>query len=118
MIGRAAYQDPWLLAELDERLFGAARCATEPASPPRSDYVAREVAAGTPLRAMTRHLLGMRNGRAGGRRWRRVLGELGEGARGLEDLRSLVGAFTEGASLSPPWMAACRNSRSVLRPPA
>jgi hypothetical protein len=62
-------------------------------------YVAREVAAGTPLRAMTRHLLGMRNGRAGGRRWRRVLGELGDGARGLEDLRSLVGAFATMAPL-------------------
>jgi hypothetical protein len=57
-------------------------------------YVARELAAGTPLRAMTRHLLGMRSGQAGGRRWRRILGELGEGTRGLEQLRSLVGDFT------------------------
>jgi len=101
MIGRAAYQDSWLVARLDERLFGGSP-ATEPAVLGAFErYVAREVAAGTPLRAMTRHLLGMRNGRAGGRRWRRVLGELGDGPRGLEDLRSLVGAFaTMAPSLS------------------
>ncbi len=100
MIGRAAYQDSWLLARLDERLFGG-REATEPAVLAAFErYVAREVAAGTPLRAMTRHLLGMRSGRAGGRRWRRILGELRDGARGLEDLRSLVDTFTDDASLS------------------
>ena len=60
-------------------------------------YVAREVESGTPLRAMTRHLLGMRSGRAGGRRWRRRLGELNDGRGGLDDLRALVRVFTTGA---------------------
>jgi len=90
MLGRAAYQDSWLLARLDERLFGGT-----PASEPKileafERYAARELGLGTPLRAMTRHLLGMRSGRAGGRRWRRELSCLGDGPRGLENLRALV----------------------------
>jgi tRNA-dihydrouridine synthase A len=93
MLGRAAYQDSWLLARLDERLFGGT-----PASEPKileafERYVARELGLGTPLRAMTRHLLGMRSGRAGGRRWRRDLSCLGDGPRGLENLRALVDSF-------------------------
>ena len=39
-------------------------------------YVAKEIESGTPLKTMTRHLLGMRAGRPGGRQWRRALGEL------------------------------------------
>ena len=63
-------------------------------------YVARELDAGTPLRTMTRHLLGMQSGRAGGRRWRRALSELTDGRRGLEGLRALVGAYSIDAALS------------------
>jgi tRNA-dihydrouridine synthase A len=100
MIGRAAYQDSWLLARLDERLFAGPEVTERAVLDAFERYVAREVAAGTPLRMMTRHLLGMRSGRAGGRRWRRILGELGEGPRGLEELRSLVGIFSDGGSLA------------------
>src|SRR5262245_41271915 len=71
MLGRAVTQDSWLLARLDERLYGGPT-ASEPAVLAAFEhYAARELGVGTPLRAMTRHLLGMRSGRAGGRRWRR-----------------------------------------------
>ena len=93
MIGRAAYEDSWLLARIDEHLFGGPPASEADVLAEYERYVAREVSAGTPLRTMTRHLLGMRNGRAGGRRWRRSLSELGEGSCGLEGLRALVGAF-------------------------
>jgi tRNA-dihydrouridine synthase A len=90
MLGRAVINDSWLLARIDAHVFGSA-------APPEAEvlaaferYVARELARGTPLRAMTRHLLGMRSGRAGGRRWRRALTELRDGARGLDELRALV----------------------------
>jgi hypothetical protein len=63
-------------------------------------YIAQELASGTPLRTMTRHLLGMRSGRAGGRRWRRALSELGDGNRGLDGLRSLFRTVALGASSS------------------
>ncbi|HET7608465.1 MAG TPA: tRNA-dihydrouridine synthase, partial [Gammaproteobacteria bacterium] len=93
MVGRAAYQNSWLLARLDERLYGGPAVDEAEILEAFERYVARELASGTPLRAMTRHLLGMRSGRAGGRRWRRDLSLLGEGPRGLENLRALVAAF-------------------------
>lgn len=100
MVGRAAYQDSWLLARLDEHLYGSAP-AREPAVLAAFErYVARELAAGTPLRAMTRHLLGMRTGRAGGRRWRRDLVEIGDGSSGLANLRALLDRSCEGPSAS------------------
>jgi tRNA-dihydrouridine synthase A len=61
MLGRAAYHDPWVLAEVDRRVFGE----TAPA-PTREDvmqrlsaYAAREIAKGTSLRAIVRHDLGL-----------------------------------------------------------
>jgi tRNA dihydrouridine synthase A len=115
MVGRAAYQDSWLLARLDERLFGGPPAGEAAVLEAFERYAARELESGTPLRAVTRHLLGMRSGRAGGRRWRRGLAALGDGARGLANLRALVDAATamDGGSAAiagancgrPPWMA-------------
>jgi tRNA-dihydrouridine synthase A len=77
MLGRAAYHDPWLLAEVDTRLFGE----TGPAAT-REDvvrriaaYAARHVARGTPLRAIVRHMLGLYHGVRGGRRFRQLLSD-------------------------------------------
>jgi len=77
MIGRAAYQEPYMLAEADRRFFGA----TAPV-PSRRDvleafipYVERELAEGTPLAHMTRHILGLYNGLPGARAFRRYLSE-------------------------------------------
>ena len=75
MIGRAAYGDPALLLEVDSRLFGAI------ASPPsrfevveaHRPYVAARLEEGTPLHAMTRHMLGLFNTWPGARAWRRHL---------------------------------------------
>ena len=101
MIGRAAYQDSWLLARLDARLFGGTPISEAGVLAEFERYVARELERGTPLRSMTRHLLGMRSGRDGGRRWRRALGELTDGSRGLDDLRALLQSFASGAVLAP-----------------
>jgi tRNA-dihydrouridine synthase A len=100
MLGRAAYQDSWLLARLDEHLFGGAPASEADVLAAYERYIARELAHGTPLRTMTRHLLGMRSGRAGGRRWRRALSELGDGSSGLDGLRSLFRTVALGASSS------------------
>jgi tRNA-dihydrouridine synthase A len=77
MIGRAAYHDPWLLSGVDARLFGeAAPVATrEAAIAALVAYAERELAAGTPLRAIARHVLGLYHGMAGGRRFRRILSD-------------------------------------------
>lgn len=77
MMGRAAYQSPWLLAEVDSTLFAAPRpvatrrAAVEAFMP----YMARELQNGTPLNAMTKHLLGLFNGLPGARAFRRHLSE-------------------------------------------
>ena len=79
MIGRAAYQDPWILAEADRRIFGEAsgpadRHAVIDAVLP---YVEAQCAAGVPLARMTRHMMGLFNGLPNARVWRRYLSEEG-----------------------------------------
>jgi tRNA-dihydrouridine synthase A len=98
MLGRAAYQQPWVVAELDRALFGGPEHDTLARVLERFlPYVERELAAGSPLRSMTRHLLGLRTGQAGGRRWRRDLSELRDGYAGLARLREIA-AQVDGAS--------------------
>ena len=79
MIGRAAYQNPWLLAEADALIFGQPA-----ASAPESrhavieaflPYLEAQCARGVPLHAMTRHILGLFNGQPGARLWRRYISE-------------------------------------------
>ena len=96
MLGRVAYQDSWLVGELDARLFDGSPVDEGDVWDGFLRYVARELDRGTPLRMMTRHLLGMRTGRAGGRRWRRGLGELAAGRAGLDELRALIAACAAG----------------------
>ncbi len=74
MVGRAAYQNPALLLDVDAALFGeespVGRTEAVEAFIP---YVEARLAEGIPLHAMTRHLLGLFNGFPGARRWRRDL---------------------------------------------
>ena len=77
MMGRAAYQSPWILSEADGQLFGesdrfASRHDAVAAFMP---YIARELSRGVPLNAMTKHVLGLFNGLAGARAFRRHLSE-------------------------------------------
>src|SRR5687768_4534164 len=74
MLGRAAYHTPAILAEADARIFGEAE-AIDPfeAVAAYREYVASELARGTHLAAMTRHMLGLFHGRPGARTWRRIL---------------------------------------------
>ena len=75
MIGREAYHNPWWLTSWDEAFFGAdpSMLAREAVEEQMCDYMARESAAhGTPWSAIARHMLGLRHGLAGSRRWRQV----------------------------------------------
>ena len=94
MLGRAAYQTPWVLGEVDSRLFGAPAAvqARGDAVARMKPYVARQLAAGVPLHAITRHMLGLFHGVAGGRLWRRVLSEDGvKPGAGLDVLDKALG---------------------------
>lgn len=79
MIGRAAYNTPAILLEADRLIFGSEREGGEltrhhlvRAFLP---YIDAQVAKGTPLNRMTRHILGIFNGLPGARAWRRYLSE-------------------------------------------
>ena len=78
MIGRAAYENPWLLAEIEEKVLGAAAAASRHAAlQSYLGYVDRELAADVPLYAMARHALGPFQGLPGARAWRRHISENG-----------------------------------------
>ncbi len=77
MIGRAIYHNPWMLADADRQIFGEKNPLSkridviEEISP----YIERELARGTRLHHITRHMIGLFNGQPGARRWRRYLSE-------------------------------------------
>ncbi|MEZ5492095.1 MAG: tRNA dihydrouridine(20/20a) synthase DusA [Gammaproteobacteria bacterium] len=77
MVGREAYSNPYLLHQVDSLYYGE-----EEKPLPRLDYlslylpyVERELARGTPLHHMTRHILGLFKGTRGGKAFRRYLSE-------------------------------------------
>lgn len=75
MIGREAYHNPWWLARWDGLYFGdaASGLTREAAEEAMVDYMAREAAQhGTSWYSVARHMLGLRNGLPGARRWRQV----------------------------------------------
>ncbi len=88
MLGRCAYGNPWVLAELDSRL-GRRRgvSSREDALREYLRYMGGEVSRGTSLKAMTRHLAGLYSSRPGARAWRRFLSELPPGEAGRDLLR-------------------------------
>jgi tRNA-dihydrouridine synthase A len=75
MMGRAAYREPWRLLAVDPLLFGAPAPAAsaKAAIAMLAPYIERELARGTRLHAITRHLIGLFNGVPGARAFRRHL---------------------------------------------
>lgn len=76
MIGREAYQNPWFLVELEHAL-GAGRGPADrhEVLERMLPYIKAELAAGTELKHITRHMLGLFAGQPGARAWRRYLSE-------------------------------------------
>ena len=75
MVGREAYHNPWWLARWDSLYFGAPerQLSLEAVEDAMVDYMEREAAQyGTPWYAIARHMLGLRHGLSGARRWRQV----------------------------------------------
>jgi tRNA-dihydrouridine synthase A len=100
MVGRAAYHDPAaILLNADQRIWG---------DPPGGDafdaveamrpYIEGHLARGGKLSAVTRHMLGLFNGRPGARGWRRVLSErANRPGAGLEVLDAALDPLHAGA---------------------
>jgi tRNA-dihydrouridine synthase A len=75
MVGREAYHNPWLMADWDAVFYGdmPRELTREAVELQMVDYMAREAALhGTPWSVIARHMLGLRNGLPGARRWRQV----------------------------------------------
>jgi tRNA-dihydrouridine synthase A len=75
MMGRAAYQEPWRLIDVDPALFGAPAPFASPraAADALVPYIERELGRGTRLHAITRHVLGLFRAVPGARAFRRHL---------------------------------------------
>jgi tRNA-dihydrouridine synthase A len=75
MMGRAAYETPWILSQIDKELFGIS-------SPPLTrrqvvkdmeNYLEQQLQQGVRVHNVTRHMLGLFHGCPGARRWRQIL---------------------------------------------
>ncbi|RRO22547.1 tRNA dihydrouridine(20/20a) synthase DusA [Pectobacterium aquaticum] len=77
MMGREAYQNPGILAQVDRELFGIDTATPDLAGVVRAmyPYIERELSGGASLGHITRHMLGMFQGIPGARQWRRYLSE-------------------------------------------
>jgi len=75
MLGRAAYHDPYVLAAAETRLFGDPQPSRARIVQAMFEYAREEVAHGTSLRAIARHLLGLYHGQPNARLWRRMLSD-------------------------------------------
>jgi tRNA-dihydrouridine synthase A len=96
MLGRAAYQRPYLLADVDGRYFSSTGIP-----PSRHDvidkflqYVERECRRGVPVHAMARHILGLFHGCPGAKAWRAYIGthahECGAGPEVIREALQLI----------------------------
>lgn len=93
MLGRAAYQEPELLHQVDPRLYGtpAPTADTYAALDAFEPYVAAHLEAGGRLSDITRHMLGLFGGKRGSRLYRRHLAtESVKPGAGLEVLRTAI----------------------------
>jgi tRNA-dihydrouridine synthase A len=103
MLGRAAYQDPWRLLAVDPDLFDEPsqfadmKGAIEALFP----YIEEQLARGTRLHSVTRHMVGVFHGVPGARAFRRHLAERGVVAgAGIEVLRAALALVGDGAAAS------------------
>ena len=96
MMGRAAYQEPWRLLDVDPRIFGvpAPFASAKDAAVALIPYIERQLAKGVRLHSITRHTLGLFRAIPGARAFRRHLAtqavKLGAGATVMADALALV----------------------------
>ncbi len=78
MLGRSPYQNPWLLEEVDSRIFGYQTAQTldrHDIATSMLPYIEAQLAKGAKLHHITRHMLGLFQGQPGGRKFRRHLSQ-------------------------------------------
>ncbi len=76
MIGRAAYQNPYILAEIETQIFGNQLRSRKQAALDMIPYIENQQRLyNTPVKSVIRHMLGLFHGQRGGKTWRRTLSE-------------------------------------------
>jgi tRNA-dihydrouridine synthase A len=75
MLGRAAYHDPYLLAQVEAALHGEPLPQRDDLLRHMQPYIEAELARGTALKHISRHLLGLYQGEPGARAFRRTISE-------------------------------------------
>jgi tRNA-dihydrouridine synthase A len=75
MLGREAYHNPYILAEVDQQLFGSSAPVISRAEALAAlrPYIAEHIASGGSMHHITRHVLGLGTGFPGARRFRQLL---------------------------------------------
>ena len=75
MLGRAIYQQPYLLADIDSKVFGKKTISRtrEQVLFNYMSYIKKQLKEGVPIRAMTRHILGLYHGQNNAKFFRRLL---------------------------------------------
>jgi tRNA-dihydrouridine synthase A len=105
MLGRAAYQHPAMLLDVDARVFGQAgpSASREAAVAAHLPYLEARLREGAPLHAMSRHMLGLFNGLPGGRAWRRTLSEqAGRAGAGVAVVHAALAHVTRSQAAPAP----------------
>jgi tRNA-dihydrouridine synthase A len=103
MLGRAAYQEPWRLLNVDPEVFGEAAPHTtmKDVFEAMMPYIEDQLARGTRLHSITRHFVGAFHGVPGARAFRRHLAENGVRAgTGVNVLRDAI-ALVDGRAVAP-----------------
>ncbi len=75
MLGRAAYQKPWILAEIGARLGHPVPTTRREVVKLMAGYAEKHIAGGGRLQQVARHMLGLFHGQPGARSWRQVLSQ-------------------------------------------
>jgi tRNA-dihydrouridine synthase A len=75
MLGRAIYHQPYLLADIDSKVFGIKGIfrTREQVLVDYMSYIKSQLKQGVPIRAMTRHILGLYHGQNNAKFFRRLL---------------------------------------------
>lgn len=100
MIGREAYQNPYMLASLEREFFGYDNMLTrEDIVMQLVPYVVAVMDEGVPLKSITRHILGLFHGQKGAKQWKRTLSTLPyEDGAGVDVLHKALEAVRDASA--------------------
>ena len=96
MIGREAYKNPFFLASLDRLFFRSNILSRRDVLIKYFDYMNETVKSGTPIKYMTRHMMGLFFGQAGSSMWKKILTDRADGIIPLEKIFKQSEDLNEG----------------------